>query len=1093
MRSRVLDRRLRRRGKRAAILGWTFALALGCGHSTPPDDEIEETTEGPAPVCEATARVEGRLPGVRPEHETLEYWVRRAATLGDVDAPLLTVDEIRAHRDALHVPAGEPNQPDSPAHPTGQWRLDTPLAPRELALHLNERFAYLRGMFRDRYVTREGDAIPAEQRRRVRAIDPDAPLPLTRELRVALEDIPVRCAPFESPYYKTPVDPDFDRNSCSTVRAQEPVQVLMSWPGDEGLSLVRTGYTLGFIGRDAPLSPPVAAEFEAAYERGPRARLGRDQEIGGRALPAGTALPLTESDAVLVASPEGIQSMSRPSDAISTERPLTRRGVLQEAFRLLGAPYGWGGQAGGRDCSRFTLDVFSAFGLPIPRYSARQARAGSFSVDVSDMAPEEKLQALDQAASAGIVLIHFPGHIMLYLGRTEEGRPMAIHAFSEYLRPCAPVAPPRSGEEGFLRPSTLMRVDRVAVSGLTLGARSERGSFLERATRLVVFGPPPPAELEPHATLRPPTPPARPPPEACEDSTEIALFQSPRRANTEQAFRLIATASQDLGPVALAFYGPEGTRIVPRTYRLGGPPYSYFAETEELTPGEWVAVLGEGGRTLGCETFTVHRHRGGARRHEANVDPAWRSYWRWEEDTENLYAAFVEQLFSPAQRRGAETQVQTWPNLSALLRDPERNLLHGHVNGREDERIFLRPDCADLPYLLRAYFAWKLHLPFAFRSCNRGGDGEPPTCDATPRNNFLPVEGDDEVEAFQIFSRVVAGAVHSASARTRPTSNATDVYPVPLTREALTPGTVFADPYGHLLIIARWASQDGDTPGVLYGADAQPDGTVGIRRFWRGSFLFSPETQLAGPGFKAWRPVRGGGGRMFVRRNDRITEGPRPFSMQQYQGDADAFYDRMEALINPRPLNPSAQLEALVDALAESVERRIVSVDNGERYVREHPRETIPMPEGHAIFETTGPWEDFATPSRDMRLLISIHAVTGFPASVERQRARFGLDASGARELRARLESELDAALGDRSFAYRRSDGSEFTFTLAQVVERRPQLEVAYNPNDCVELRWGATLGTPEAAACRRRAPAHQQARMASYRPWFRDRRRPAR
>ena len=33
---------------------------------------------------------------------------------------------------------------------------------------------------------------------------------------------------------------------------------------------------------------------------------------------------------------------------------------------------------------------------------------------------------------------------------------------------------------------------------------------------------------------------------------------------------------------------------------------------------------------------------------------------------------------------------------------------------------------------------------------------------------------------------------------------------------------------------------------------------------------------------------------------------------------------------------------------------------------------------------------------------------------------------------------------------------------------RRAALEVAYNPNDCPERRWGAKTGTPEAATCRR-------------------------
>jgi hypothetical protein len=52
---------------------------------------------------------------------------------------------------------------------------------------------------------------------------------------------------------------------------------------------------------------------------------------------------------------------------------------------------------------------------------------------------------------------------------------------------------------------------------------------------------------------------------------------------------------------------------------------------------------------------------------------------------------------------------------------------------------------------------------------------------------------------------------------------------------------------------------------------------------------------------------------------------------------------------------------------------------------------------------------------------------------------------------------------------------------------------MAYNLNDCVELRWGAKEGSDEASTCKRRAPQVQRAKMSDYRPWFSERRRPPR
>jgi hypothetical protein len=64
---------------------------------------------------------------------------------------------------------------------------------------------------------------------------------------------------------------------------------------------------------------------------------------------------------------------------------------------------------------------------------------------------------------------------------------------------------------------------------------------------------------------------------------------------------------------------------------------------------------------------------------------------------------------------------------------------------------------------------------------------------------------------------------------------------------------------------------------------------------------------------------------------------------------------------------------------------------------------------------------------------------------------------------------------------------------VADILDRRQALEMAYNPNDCVELRWGASEGTADYATCGRHAPDDQRARMREYRGWFHEARRPPR
>jgi hypothetical protein len=152
------------------------------------------------------------------------------------------------------------------------------------------------------------------------------------------------------------------------------------------------------------------------------------------------------------------------------------------------------------------------------------------------------------------------------------------------------------------------------------------------------------------------------------------------------------------------------------------------------------------------------------------------------------------------------------------------------------------------------------------------------------------------------------------------------------------------------------------------------------------------------------------------------------------------------------------------------------------------------MPEGPSIFEAAGAWEDFATPARDLRILIAIDVARGFPDRVARRPERYAMPSGKTiEEVRAELESMLASELAARKFSYTRSDGSNWTLALRDVVNRAPALEMAYNVNDCVELRWGASEESEESSTCKRHAPGGQRAKMAEYRVWFHERRRPAR
>ena len=564
----------------------------------------------------------------------------------------------------------------------------------------------------------------------------------------------------------------------------------------------------------------------------------------------------------------------------------------------------------------------------------------------------------------------------------------------------------------------------------------------------------------------------------------VAVFTSPERPVPGGPLRAMAVSEAPLNGT-LTVVGPNGETYGRARERHGGPPYWWFVEVPTSLPGTYRACLRQ---TNACAEVLV----GDRLRRQRSADGAWPIRREWNRATEDLYAAWIEQLFDDPLE--AEP---SWHALHEVTRQRERNFLHDHLGlGEDGDRgLRLEPDCADLPYFLRAYFAWKLGLPFGYSECSRGSSGHPPACPVWHSSLESPATAADELTRIQHFFQRVADGVQSGNGRAPAASDCADFYPTRLAPDSLRPGTVYADPYGHTLLLVHRVPQTPAAAGLLLAVDAQPDGTVARKRYWRGNFLFALDPALGSAGFKHFRPIvrEHGTLRPLTNREIATSADYGDFTLEQYEAGVEEFYDRVDAALSPDRLDPAHAFRATIDALEEQVRARLRSVANGEKYAATH-HGIIPMPGGVAIFETTGAWEDYATPSRDLRLLIALDVVRAFPAKIETHPERFAMPVGrSASEVRADLEAMLRAESAARRVVYTRSDGSQWTLTLADVLARAEALEVAYDPNDCVEVRWGAPPGSAESSTCHRRAPAEQAARLTSYRPWFHERRRPPR
>ncbi len=401
-------------------------------------------------------------------HRTLETWL--ASHPGDeLDRVLLTATEI-----------AQLNLANSRRLGTYQDLVDgAARAPDKVTRELQERFDWLK----DRVTS--GDYIEgshgslrraARRARESRAVD---------ELRVVSQGTDLHCVPLDGGLYRPPADPDFDRNQCSSVHVGELVRVHRI--SADGLwRYVHAGHTVGWL-RGEVLTPPLPAWRARHFAH----RSDHDRLVilddwvmlsTGHQARMGTSFPLlgrTDDGSYHVLAPtnHGLADafIEASADVHEGPLPLTRRNVLARVAPRLGETYGWGGMGRGRDCSRLLLDTLALFDVRLGRHSGVQASSGGQVINVAGLDERAKLAAIRAAGRRGVVLLYMPGHIMLYLGEF-DGKPFSISAISEYKRPCGADA------------EQTVRIDRVEVSDLEVGRGTSKTAFIQRISKLAVFG-----------------------------------------------------------------------------------------------------------------------------------------------------------------------------------------------------------------------------------------------------------------------------------------------------------------------------------------------------------------------------------------------------------------------------------------------------------------------------------------------------------------------------------------------------------------------------------------------------------------------------
>jgi hypothetical protein len=406
-----------------------------------------------------------------------------------------------------------------------------------------------------------------------------------------------------------------------------------------------------------------------------------------------------------------------------------------------------------------------------------------------------------------------------------------------------------------------------------------------------------------------------------------------------------------------------------------------------------------------------------------------------------------------------------------------------------------RADCADFPYLFRAYYAWMNGLPFAFQNGVLPQSGWTRDIRYTRSGNrvvsrkAVPATANG-VNAASILvdlrSAVSTGSYrHHANANDQ--TNFTDMYSPRIDRDAIRPGTIVYDVNGHVVLV--WRVED---DGRVLTLSAHPDNSVS-RSFYGRNFLRTHPK--LGTGFKEWRPVRlvgarrleNGtlvGGRVEALPNEALEN----FSLMQYVGTETTdvssrsldqwrqatfsrggepldYYHYVRAVMASGNLvmDPVQEIRSSMRSLCYDIRARKQAVDAA--IVNGIDRMDAPNRLPQNIYGTFGYWEFYSTPSRDARLK------TAMKEQRDHIEALISMHAQGASTVSYQgnnLVGDLIAAYDEESEQcvtnYVRSNGARVALNIDDVIDR--VFDLSFDPYQCIERRWGAQ-GAEEQSSCR--------------------------
>ena len=434
----------------------------------------------------------------------------------------------------------------------------------------------------------------------------------------------------------------------------------------------------------------------------------------------------------------------------------------------------------------------------------------------------------------------------------------------------------------------------------------------------------------------------------------------------------------------------------------------------------------------------------------------------WSAEDESGFEAFIRQI-------GDSDCSNVHDCLTSAIANPQ-------FHARRPPNMTFFADCADLPFTLRAYWAWQNGLPFSF----------PIQIGHHPRT----VGHDSRLQGYQTLRRhdivgpgpdlrfalaVLSTSVNTEQFRMPPAYAGkvlNDHYPVRVSRDSIKAGTVVFDPDGHIAIVYKVTDD-----GRIHYIDAHPDNSLTRGIFGRD---FARADPPMGAGFKRWRPqtlvgAKPGpdgsffGGRIVLKSDSELPD----WSDEQFFGNqtprkanwkAGEFavdgqtvdyhdYIRLRLAYPGFKYDPLDETRVLMRQLCRELGYRVDAVDKAVK--AGFPRRPQPAKLPRNIYATTGDWEIYSSPSRDARIKTTFEELRDELARyLELDKSGSRLLSYGGGDLRADLIAAHEAEAAACSITYTRSNGTPKVLSYAEV--KRRLFAMSFDPYHCPERRWGA-------------------------------------